>query len=177
MASFSSRLRELRKDRNLRQMDLANALGMAQTTIANYEQSSRFPDEPTLLRIADFFDTSLDFLLGRTDINIAHPIQTVRRSDKPPVSEGDLLSPLAKRYLEYLLDGKRAEAVDLILNEARAGRSVPDIYLNVFEPTLKELGRLWSKKEVDVAQEHFFSAITEQIMSRISPLSPRAPKR
>ncbi len=66
-ADFSTRLRELRMTRGLRQKDLAAAMGLAQTTIANYEKKLRFPDEDTLRGIADFFQTSLDYLLGRTD--------------------------------------------------------------------------------------------------------------
>ncbi len=47
MAVFASRLRELRTQRKLRQKDLAAKLGVAQTTVANYEQGSRFPGETT----------------------------------------------------------------------------------------------------------------------------------
>ena len=43
-------------------------LGLAQTTIANYEQGKRFPDEETLLKIADFFNVSMDYLFGRSEI-------------------------------------------------------------------------------------------------------------
>ena len=66
MADISTRLRQLRKERDLRQVDLANDLGIAQTTVANYEQHSRFPDETMLLKLASYFDVSLDYLLGRS---------------------------------------------------------------------------------------------------------------
>ncbi len=70
MADFASRFRELRKKRGLRQQDLADTLGLAQTTIANYAQKLRFPDEKTLGEIADYFGASLDFLLGRVDTEV-----------------------------------------------------------------------------------------------------------
>ena len=71
MADFASRLRELRKERGYRQADLATELGVAQTTVANYEQHTRFPDETMLLKIANLFGVSLDYLLGRTDISLS----------------------------------------------------------------------------------------------------------
>ena len=173
MAKFSARLRELRKERKLRQKDLANALSVAQTTIANYEQGSRFPDESTLDRIADYFETSLDYLLGRLDVNVdSRDIGVIGGKNPSQGSEEDdfSLSPLAKQYTDYLINGNRGGAVDLIMKEARSGQNISDIYLNVFEPALKEIGRLWSLKQVSVAQEHFASAVTEQVMSQIFPL-------
>ncbi len=65
--NFASQLKLLRKKRGLRQADLADAIGVAQTTIANYEQHARFPDETILLKIANHFNVSLDYLLGRTE--------------------------------------------------------------------------------------------------------------
>ncbi len=70
MTKFAHRLKKLREDSNLRQQDLADKLGYARTTIANYEQSIRLPPLDTLFAIADFFQVSLDFLLGRTDVKL-----------------------------------------------------------------------------------------------------------
>ena len=64
---FDGLVRELREERGLRQQDLATAPGLAQATIANYEKKLRFPDETTLGMLADYFDASMDFLLGRVD--------------------------------------------------------------------------------------------------------------
>ncbi|MFW6238346.1 MAG: HD domain-containing phosphohydrolase [Halanaerobiales bacterium] len=66
MTKFADRLRKLRKSKDLRQVDLAEKLGFARTTIANYEQNNRIPGPQTLCQLADFFDVSLDYLLGRT---------------------------------------------------------------------------------------------------------------
>jgi PAS domain S-box-containing protein len=68
MQRFSSRLKKLRKEKNLSQADLAERLGYARTTIANYEQELRLPPLNTLFDIADFFEVSLDYLFGRTEI-------------------------------------------------------------------------------------------------------------
>ncbi|RCW56565.1 MULTISPECIES: HD domain-containing phosphohydrolase [Halanaerobium] len=68
MERFAKRLKKLRKEDSLSQADLGEKLGYARTTIANYEQATRFPSIDTLFSIADFFEVSLDYLLGRTEI-------------------------------------------------------------------------------------------------------------
>ncbi|AQS55266.1 helix-turn-helix domain-containing protein [Novibacillus thermophilus] len=64
---FGKRLSELRKKRGLSQYELADRLGFSRGQIANYEQGQREPDYNTLQKFADFFDTTTDYLLGRTD--------------------------------------------------------------------------------------------------------------
>ncbi len=65
---FPSRLRELRKERRLRQEDLAHALNVSRQTISKYERGQREPDYDMLIQIADYFGVSLDYLFGRSDI-------------------------------------------------------------------------------------------------------------
>ena len=61
------RLKELRKERNISQLKLALDLNMNQNTISRYENLEREADYETLVRFADYFDVSLDYLLGRAD--------------------------------------------------------------------------------------------------------------
>ncbi len=61
------RLKELREKRHLSQTRLSMDLNMNQNTISRYENGIRQADYETLLRFADYFDVSIDYLLGRTD--------------------------------------------------------------------------------------------------------------
>ena len=61
------RLRKLRKERKISQLKLALDLNMNQNTISRYETKEREADYETLIRFADYFDVTLDYLLGRTD--------------------------------------------------------------------------------------------------------------
>ena len=61
------RLKELRKKRSISQLKLALDLNMNQNTISRYETLEREADYDTLIRFAEYFDVSLDYLLGRTD--------------------------------------------------------------------------------------------------------------
>ena len=61
------RLKELRQERKISQLKLAFDLNMNQNTISRYENLERQADYDTLIRFADYFDVSVDYLLGRTD--------------------------------------------------------------------------------------------------------------
>ena len=61
------RLKRLRKERKISQLKLALDLNMNQNTISRYENLERQADYETLIRFADYFDVSVDYLLGRTD--------------------------------------------------------------------------------------------------------------
>ena len=61
------RLKALRKEHHISQLKLALDLNMNQNSISRYETGEREADYETLIRFADYFDVSLDYLLGRTD--------------------------------------------------------------------------------------------------------------
>ncbi len=65
MALFSSMLRSLRKARGLTQVQFAQMFSVASGTIAMWETGKREPDFSTVQRLADFFEVSVDYLLGR----------------------------------------------------------------------------------------------------------------
>jgi len=61
------RLKELRKKKKITQLRLALELNTNQNTISRYETGEREPGLNELIKIADFFDVSIDYLLERTD--------------------------------------------------------------------------------------------------------------
>lgn len=67
MRIFAERLKKLRKERNLRQSDVAKLLGIGVRTYQYYEGDDHRPDYEMLIALADFFDVSTDYLLGRSD--------------------------------------------------------------------------------------------------------------
>ena len=76
---------------------------------------------------------------------------------------------LALSFNTHLLKGNKREASQLILDAFQQGTSVKEIYLNVFQPSQLEIGRLWLLNEITVAQEHYVSAATQLIMSQLYP--------
>ena len=61
-------LKTLRDEKGVSQQKLADAIGSNQQSIHRYENGDYEPDILTLSLLADYFDTSIDFLVGRTDI-------------------------------------------------------------------------------------------------------------
>ncbi len=67
MPSLSDRLIELKTSRKLLQKDIADNIGVPLRTYQRYEYGEREPNASILLSLADFFDVSTDYLLGRTN--------------------------------------------------------------------------------------------------------------
>lgn len=61
------RLKELRKEKNITQIKLAMELNMSQNTISRYETGERQAGYDELIKIADYFNVSIDYLLGRSN--------------------------------------------------------------------------------------------------------------
>lgn len=78
---------------------------------------------------------------------------------------------LAKSYLELLLERKRNRAVDLIMTEVRGGMSIEVAYLEILQPVLYEVGRLWQLNEIDTVVEHYCSAVTQLLMGQLFPFT------
>lgn len=64
---FAQRLRELRKNKDITQIEFARQFNIATGTIGMWETGKRQPDYDTLLSIAKYFDVSVDYLLGKED--------------------------------------------------------------------------------------------------------------
>lgn len=64
---MKTNLRQLRKDRRMTQIALQMATGIEQALLSKYETGDRLPPTDTLIRLADFFDVSIDYILCRTD--------------------------------------------------------------------------------------------------------------
>ena len=61
------RLKQLRRQRGISQLKLAMDLGLTQNSISRYESGEREADYQTLIRLADYFNVSVDYLLERTE--------------------------------------------------------------------------------------------------------------
>lgn len=90
-------------------------------------------------------------------------------SDLPPAPDNSPLAQLADNYLQALLRGERNVASRLILDVVKNGTDVKAIYLDVFQRTQHEIGRLWQMNRLSVAQEHYCTAATQLIISQLYP--------
>ena len=103
-------LRILRKQHKLSQQKLADILHISQQSIYKYENDITFPDIETLIRMADYFNTSIDYLVGHTDIS--HKIE--------PVSESMLNEKEQRLLSQYrTLSEKQKSIVNLVIDSYR----------------------------------------------------------
>lgn len=68
MIKLSERLRELRKENKITQVKVSKDLGIAQATYSGYETGLNEPSAEMLMHLSDYFNVSVDYLLGKSDI-------------------------------------------------------------------------------------------------------------
>lgn len=89
---------------------------------------------------------------------------------------GSSCHKLAAHYLD-LLSRKDAEtAIVLLLNAVHDGLPLKELYLQVLQPVQHELGQLWQTGKITVVDEHYCTAATQQVMSRLYPLIFSTPR-
>ena len=91
-------------------------------------------------------------------------------SDVPTfIREDNPRAPVARAFLEALLGADRNAALSLIGDQVKNGVPVRDIYLNIFQPVLREVGRLWQVRKATITQEHFVTSATQLIIAQLYP--------
>lgn len=106
---FKDVLKSLRKAAHLSQSQLAEKLGLAPSTVGNYEQGTRIPDYETLELIADFFNVNMDLLFDRSEI---------RKELKYPVISDSIVSfpvigELAAGYEHIAIEDWGGETIEI----------------------------------------------------------------
>ncbi|MEI6795956.1 MAG: cobalamin-dependent protein [Methanomassiliicoccales archaeon] len=76
---------------------------------------------------------------------------------------------VAQEYLDAVLRSDRTGAQAIIRKAKAEGLETRDIYLDVFQVVQYELGRLWQHRQVSVAQEHYATAVSQQLMAQMYP--------
>lgn len=76
---------------------------------------------------------------------------------------------IARNYTDALLGGDRHTASQIVTDAVENGVPVKEIYLDIFQNSQYEVGRLWLNNQISVATEHFCSAATQSIMARLYP--------
>lgn len=95
MSTFAHRLKKIREQNKFSQKRVADALGISNVQLSRYESGDRKPDPEMIKAIADFFEVSVDYLLGRTDSpntiisvkNEFHPLKVSSKSNQDEIKE------------------------------------------------------------------------------------------
>lgn len=104
--NIGSRLAFLRDQRGLTQEELASSLGISRAALSHYEKNRREPDTETLGKVADLFQVSIDYLVGRTHQSTATLDTDVRQfADELELADDQLLDHFA-----LTIDGRKLTA-------------------------------------------------------------------
>ena len=94
---FATRIKNLRQSRELNQVQLAEKLGVKKQSISNWENDNIMPSVDMLIRIADFFHVSTDYLLGRD----------VQEVNAPKVLDLTGLTMRQIEHIQFIVDDLR----------------------------------------------------------------------
>lgn len=106
---MGDRIAELRSNAHMSQFQLAKVLGIGTSTLGIYETNKRKPSPKVLKHIADYFNVSTDYLLGRSNnekekkgLSLDEAVDSVMSFDGRPVTDHDrqMMKSLWKSYLE-----------------------------------------------------------------------------
>lgn len=124
MSVFGNRLKLLRSEvEGLTQEKLGEKFNVQKGTVSNWENGNRFPDEATLIKLADFFDVSTDYILGRSNKRQPHHL-----------TKEDVIK-LAPEYA-WLFEEEGLEYIELV-EDIRGKKIPPEAVKEIIETILK----------------------------------------
>lgn len=102
------RLKALRKAKDLTQKELADKISVTHVSISGYENGNRTPDTETLQALADFFDVTTDYLLGRSDVMNPRMFENTEITN----DEYKNLTPYQKEVVDFFLTRENLQFYD-----------------------------------------------------------------
>ena len=103
MAEFKDRLKQLRKEKNLTLRDLASKINTTKSTLSRYETGDGQPKQDILESLANFFEVTVDYLLGRTNQKYFKAEDTISFHTKKKISDKDVKT--IKNIVDAYIDG------------------------------------------------------------------------
>jgi len=124
MATFAERLKDLRRKSRVKQTDIAEHLGLLPRAIRFYESNEREPSQENLIKLANYFNVSLDYLVGRSDnpevagytrTKFAERLETLRiKKDISQRTIAEYIEIHERTYQMYENDKREPSQEDLI---------------------------------------------------------------
>ncbi len=158
MDTFGENLKALRNRDNVSQLIFAQYLGVAQNTIANYENNKRFPDKTALIMIADYFKISLDSLMGRVPLE-------VRDTKVLSIKECEAITT---QLIDYIIEGNEKAALQVILEKGTDNTNIFILFEQVLRKAAIEFGLMWHQGRLNIAWEHYATGIVDKILTLLS---------
>lgn len=142
MSSLGKRIKELREEKGLSQIELAKLLNISNTTLSQYETNQRVPSDEIKIKLAEFFNCSVDYLLGRTDIR--NPYIPEEYTQKHKVTKRDLMQyeDFIKQAGIFFMNDEVAEE-----DKEKLFRDISELFWKAKEMNKKKYGRKKAKTD------------------------------
>ncbi|MCC0669210.1 helix-turn-helix domain-containing protein [Clostridioides sp. ZZV14-6153] len=134
---FGERLKELRLKKKLKQSELGKEIGISASTIGMYEQGRRFADQSTLIKLAQYFNVTTDYLLGFSETNYSVNATIAGLS---PIREDEIITnesineTIKSKQKDVLINKLYSESQKLNNNELEAIINI----INIFNKSKEE---------------------------------------
>lgn len=148
--TFGKNLKNLRKARKLTQLDLAKLLNVSQVTVANYERGQRFPKKQSLFMLANYFQISIDSLVGAESTHVF-----------PNVGDYYSIDTLIDLLLTDTLDSAFLYTSSW---QAKSQLTLAQVYEDIIVSLLTKTGDLWAQGSLLVSEEHLISAKVRELI-------------
>ncbi len=142
MATIGERIRQLRKEYNLTQEQFGKLFGIVKSTVSMYESNKSVPDDEMKKKIAEHFNISLDWLMGRTDIPNAYIPEEYTKKHK--VTKRDLT-----QYEDFIKQAGIFFMNDEVTEEDKEKlfRDISELFWKAKEMNKKKYGRKKAKTD------------------------------
>lgn len=142
MATIGERIRQLRKEYNLTQEQFGKLFGIVKSTVSMYESNKSVPDDEMKKKIAEHFNVSLDWLMGRTDIPNAYIPEEYTQKHK--VTKRDLMQyeDFIKQAGIFFMNDEVAEE-----DKEKLFRDISELFWKAKEVNKKKYGRKKAKTD------------------------------
>ncbi len=156
MNDLARNIKHLRKQEKYSQKELADLLGVSQTSVAHYEAGTRQPTIETLMMLSQLFNETIDNLVGHT--------RDIYDKEESPLDRTDMIEKMVNALVEK--DDKLFFQLfeEVVLPQYHISTIIDVILRNV----LYDIGTLWQVGKITEADEHYATNIVRKAMNYLS---------
>ncbi len=115
---LGKRIKKLREKNNLKQLELSKILNISNTTLSQYEAGNRTPNDEIKEKVADYFNVSVDYLLGRTE-KCNSEAEDIKKDKHYKLDLSNLPEEAVKQIEDYIEFVKQKYSLDLNNNSSK----------------------------------------------------------
>ncbi len=155
MNNLGRNIKHLRKTKKYSQIELAEKLGVSQTSIAHYEKGTRQPTIETLIELSQLFNKPIDDLVGNSVIKVATKIN---------INKDNLVESL----VNLLVSKNEDQFIKTFEESVYPTYEIKSLIDNVLKRVMYKIGDLWEQGVITEADEHYATNVVRKVINYIN---------